>query len=284
MKKSIAANRSGGLVLALAGSFFSMQAGAIPLAPAMAGQFLAGTGVDAQFLKVPDSWQQSTVLWNETTSQFGSGVPVSTFAWGTGLWGLADWQTTQVTPGMHEASWSGRVAEISFGDEVYNNLYGATWGTVALAPLFTQAGAPASQDNWTSRFGGYIRITEAGSYNFSVLHDDGFFFQPGRCRRPEPGTGQRLPEPARQPGLRQQPGTRRRPVLRSSWALTTGLRPVSWNCRGRATAACSRACPARTSWPWAMSRRCPEPGTWAMLLTGLLALAATASRRRKSRR
>ena len=283
MKKSIAANRSGGLVLALAGSFFSMQAGAIPLAPAMAGQFLAGTGVDAQFLKVPDGWQQSTVLWNETTSQFGSGVPVSTFAWGTGLWGLADWQTTQVTPGMHEPSWSGRVAEISFGDEVYNNLYGATWGTVALAPLFTQAGAPASQDNWTSRFGGYIRITEAGSYNFSVLHDDGFFFQLGGAGGQSLGLDNDYLNPRDSLGFASnlELGVGLYSFELGAYdRLEAGVVELSWSRDGGVFT----RVPSANLVALGDVTPVPEPGTWAMLLTGLLALAATASRRRKSRR
>lgn len=166
----------GGLLLTLALLGASAFAAPITLAPTLSGQYMAGNGVDAIFLKVDDGWQQSTVLWNQATQQYGNGVPIGNYGWGTGLWGIADWQTANAnpTPGMIEASWSGRVAQISWGDADYNALYGATWGAVNLAPVFSGAG---SQDNWTSSFSGYIRITEAGLYNFSVLHDDGFFFK-----------------------------------------------------------------------------------------------------------
>jgi hypothetical protein len=158
------------LALALGAS----AAHAVPLAPALAGQYGAGSGVDATFLKVADDWQLSSVLWNEALGQHGSGVPVSSYAWGTGLWGIADWQTANAAGSdMVQDSWSGRVSAIRFGDDRYNTDYAATWGAVNLAPLFTPG---VGQNNWTSSFAGYIRITEAGEYNFSVLHDDGFFF------------------------------------------------------------------------------------------------------------
>jgi hypothetical protein len=166
------------LMAALAGASLTSLAGPLVLAPERAGQYNPGTGVDAVFLKVHDDWRQSSVLWNEGTGEFGSGVPVSRYGWGTGLWGLADWQTAHhsPSPGMIEFLWSGRVSQIAFGDDKYNAVHGAKWGTVDLAPLFG-AGTPDSQDNWTSSFGGFIRITDAGLYNFSVLHDDGFFFR-----------------------------------------------------------------------------------------------------------
>lgn len=177
MNTHTARSRALSLALALAGLGGAAQA--VPLAPALAGQYAAGSGVDASFLKVADDWQLSTVLWNEALGQHGSGVAVSSYAWGTGLWGIADWHTANHSPsaGMVQDSWSGRVSAIRFGDERYNADYGATWGTVNLAPLFTPG--VGSQDNWTASFSGYIRITQAGEYNFSVLHDDGFFFKLG---------------------------------------------------------------------------------------------------------
>ncbi|HOM12155.1 MAG TPA: PEP-CTERM sorting domain-containing protein [Rubrivivax sp.] len=172
--------RRAGAALALAFAAGSALAAPIALAPQHAGQFGAGNGVDATFLKVDDNWHQSTVLWNEATKTYGSGSAIGGYGWGSGLWGLADWNTAHHAPsaGMVKDSWSGRVDQISFGDTMYNLLYGATWGSVDLAPLFD--GAPLAvgkQNNWTSRFAGYIRISEAGLYNFSVLHDDGFFFK-----------------------------------------------------------------------------------------------------------
>lgn len=175
---------------AFAGSLALMAAGAavadpITLAPQYAGQYGAGNGVDAIFLKVKDAWHDSTVLWTEPSNPgekgtYGAGRPIGDFSWGTGLWGLADWQTANRSnppTGMIEGSWSGRVGQISFGDDKYNSEHGGTWGAVAVAPLFGPGSTLSSQDNWTSHFGGYIRITEAGLYNFSVLHDDGFFFK-----------------------------------------------------------------------------------------------------------
>ena len=120
MNNTIAACRRGSMVLAVIGGLMSMPAGAVSLAPEISGQFKAGTGVDAHFLKVPSSWQQSSVLYDPVTDQLGQGVPISNFPGGTGLWGLADWTTafTSPTDGMIEARWSGRVSKIAFGDRL----------------------------------------------------------------------------------------------------------------------------------------------------------------------
>ncbi len=150
----------------------------VVLAPLWAGSYVAGTGVDAVFRKVHDSWQGSTVLWNQQTGQYGSGSAIGGFSWGTGIWGVADWQAANSTnppPEMVSAVLNTRVSQISFGDERYNQEHGARWGTVDVAPLF--GSSAGSQDNWTSRFTGYLRITQPGLYNFSVLSDDGFFFR-----------------------------------------------------------------------------------------------------------
>lgn len=165
--------------LALAALAAVASAAPTPLDPLLAGSHAAGTGVDARFLKVDDNWHASSVLWNEALGQYGSGAPIGSFAWGTGIWGIADWNTANAgspPAGMVTGGWSGRVGAISFGDAHYNGQHGPTWGSVGLAPLF---GAGFGQDNWTSFFSGYIRIAQAGLYNFSVLHDDGFFFTLG---------------------------------------------------------------------------------------------------------
>ena len=175
--------RDAGIALALAWATGAALAEPITLAPQHAGQFQAGNGVDATFLKVDDNWHQSTVLWNEGTKTYGpsaGAAAIGSFGWGTGVWGLADWNTAHNAPGagMIQDSWSGRVDQISFGDIRYNLQHGWRWGMVDLAPLFDDAPlALRNQNNWTSRFAGYIRISEAGLYNFSVLHDDGFFFK-----------------------------------------------------------------------------------------------------------
>ena len=170
--------RRAGTALAVALATSSALAGPIALAPQHAGQFQAGNGVDATFLKVDDNWRGSGVHYDPVTDQFGSGSPIGSFPNGTGVWGLVDWRTAHQAPmpGMLEGSWSGRFGQIGFGEDVYNATHGATLGTVDIAPLFTGSVPLSSQENWTSRFTGYIRIEQAGLYNFGVLHDDGFFF------------------------------------------------------------------------------------------------------------
>ena len=150
----------------------------IVLAPTLAGRFRDGTGVDAQFLKVQDSWRGSGVLYDPVTDQLGVGQPIGSFPGGTGLWGLVDWHTAYERPtvGMIEAGWTSRAQQIAFGDDVFNSVHGDQWGQAPLAPLFGPGSAATSQENWAAHFYGYIRIAEAGLYNFGVLHDDGFFF------------------------------------------------------------------------------------------------------------
>ncbi len=163
---------------------------AVVFAPQYAGSFAAGQGADATFLQIDSRWHASSVLWNENLRQFGSGAPIGSFAWGTGLWGRADWATTQQAAaggGGGEGSsgsgptitnrWSGTVGSINFANGLYNSAYSATWGPAALLPFFDPAMPVSAQQNWTSAFSGYIRITDAGNYNFSVLNDDGFFLR-----------------------------------------------------------------------------------------------------------
>ena len=165
------------------------------LAPQYAGTFAAGEGADASFQRIDNAWQGSAVLWDEANRRFGSGVPVGTFPWGTGLWGQVDWLAVQqaaagqtsAASGAIVQSFDGLLPSINHGNARYNECYSATWGPAALVPFFAPsaplgncdnaaAGDPAQQ-NWTARYSGFIRITDPGDYNFSVLHDDGFFFR-----------------------------------------------------------------------------------------------------------
>ncbi len=155
------------------------------LDPQFAGTYASGSGANARFVQVDGQWRGSTVLWNEATQTFGSGEQIGSFAWGTGLWGRADWQaaidsangaTGSAYPRVVR-SWSGVAASINFGNALYNDVYSGLWGPAALLPLFDPTMAYGEQENWLAHFTGYIRVTDAGIYNFSVLNDDGFFFR-----------------------------------------------------------------------------------------------------------
>ena len=165
------------------------------LAPQYVGTFAAGEGADAELHRIANDWQGSAVLWDEANRRFGSGVPIGTFPWGTGLWGLVDWRAVQLAAagqpsaasGALQQSFDGVLPTINHANSRYTECYSATWGPAALVPFFApaaplgncdnaEAGDP-SQQNWTARYSGFIRITDPGEYNFSVLHDDGFFFR-----------------------------------------------------------------------------------------------------------
>ncbi len=165
----------------------------IQLAPTIVGASAPGNGANASFIVIDGGWRGSSVLWDESSRQFGAanGLPIGGYAWGTGLWGRADWETV-FAPGSSVprlAQWEQLAAVISYGDSCYNDTWGPTWGqTGALTPppgtpTLPDGGCPegaapkvGNVDNWASRFTGFIRITRPGEYNFSSLYDDGFFF------------------------------------------------------------------------------------------------------------
>ncbi|MBZ8141091.1 PEP-CTERM sorting domain-containing protein [Rubrivivax gelatinosus] len=169
-----------------AGLIASAHASQINLSPLHAGSFASGSGADATFVQIDGSWQGSRVLWNEATRSYGSGNTIGSYAWGTGIWGQADWQAVQnAAAGLGGAgapgiltSWSGLSSAINYGNGCYNGAYSSQWGQATAVPLADNGvcGNDAN-GNWTSHFEGYIRITEEGLYNFSVLYDDGFFFR-----------------------------------------------------------------------------------------------------------
>lgn len=157
----------------------------VSLAPLHAGNFGAGTGADATFVQIDPNWQGSTVLWNEATRTYGNGQAIGSYGWGTGIWGRADWDRVQATaagqggagaPGILER-WDGKVSTINYGNRCYNAEYEAAWGMAQHLPVADGGACGSDGGNWTAHFNGFIRITEAGLYNFSVLYDDGFFFR-----------------------------------------------------------------------------------------------------------
>ena len=163
-----------GLVAALLLTSSHLVFAATELAPQLAGSFGTGDGANGRFLKIDDAWHASTVVWAARDPN-----PIGTYSWGSGLWGRADFNTVQQAflggggPAI-QSHWSGLVPGINFADSEYNTLYSGAWGAATLAPHLNSA---ASEDNWTSLFSGFIRITQPGDYNFSVLNDDGFFFR-----------------------------------------------------------------------------------------------------------
>ena len=161
----------------------------------------------------------------------------------------------------------------------FSDLYADSWGEVALAPLFGPEGAASSQDNWASRFSGYIRIAEAGTYNFGVLHDDGFFF----TLRGAGGQVARIDNDFLNP--------RNRMGFSDGLELQTGLYSFELGAYERLEVGVVELSWSRDAGNWTRLPTghlvgfgevtpVPEPGTWALLLTGLLTLLAQASRRR----
>lgn len=266
------------------------------LAPQYPGAFAAGTGAAAEFHRVANDWQGSAVLWDQPNTRFGSGVPISTFSWGTGLWGQVDWLAVQqaaagapsAAGGALLQSFSGVLGTISHGNSRYNECYSATWGAAALVPFFApaaplsncenaEAGDPAQQ-NWTARYSGFIRITEPGEYNFSVLHDDGFFLRLVGAGGAELGIGRDFLNPRERLGFDQN-------LLLGEGLY--GFELGAWNRLGagvvdlRWTTACASGC------DWALvptenlltAAQVDEPPPWALALLALAAWFALARRR-----
>lgn len=136
---------------------------ALPLAPEIEGVFVNGDGANSRWVQVADDWRGSI---------YGDA------SWGTGIWGLADHaivaELENGDPGVVQTL-DTRVDQINFADQHFIDAWGAAWISPQLAPIFGGAGG-SGQDNWATRFWGYIAITDPGAYNFGVLYDDGFRF------------------------------------------------------------------------------------------------------------
>lgn len=133
------------------------------LAPQYVGTFLDGDGANSQWVQVSEEWRGAT---------YGSED------WGTGIWSLADHTAVM---GLNAGdpnvihTLNTRVDQINFGDQEFIDAWGSTWTTPLLPPIFDNAPGE-NQENWASRFTGYIAVTTPGDYNFGVLYDDGFRF------------------------------------------------------------------------------------------------------------
>lgn len=269
------------------------------LAPRYPGSFEPGSGADAQFVRIDNSWRGSAVLWTEPGGPFGTGVPIgANFSWGTGLWGQVDWLAVQqaaagqasAASGALVQSFEGVLGTINHGNSRYNECYSATWGAAQLVPFFTAPASPlgecnnaeagdAAQQNWTARYSGFIRITDPGEYNFSVLHDDGFFFRLIGAAGEELGIGRDYLNPRDRIGFGQN--------LSLSQGLY-GFELGAWNRLGagvvdlRWTAACGTGC------DWTLvptenlvaAGRVPEPAPWALFAAALASWLAFGRGRR----
>lgn len=165
----------------------SAIAAPISFDPLYTGTVATQAGAQADMRRIDNAWHGSQVLWDEDAKLYGQGAAIGSFAWGSGVWGRADWSQVMSGAVTPLQQWSGVVGQVNFGNARYNECYAGTWGAADLSPFFTNSvtGAPCSdreagaadQMNWTTQFNGLIRITDAGRYNFSVLYDDGFFFR-----------------------------------------------------------------------------------------------------------
>jgi len=175
-------------------------------------------------------------------------------------------------------SFTGVLGTIGHANSRYNECYTATWGAAALVPMFDAApnlgncadaalGA-ADQQNWTARYSGFIRITDPGEYNFSVLHDDGFFFRLLGAGGTELGIGRDFLNPRERIGFAENLllGEGLYGFELGAWnRLGAGVVDLRWT-----TAACAGNC------PWSLvpaehlltAGQVDAPPPWALLLLG----------------
>jgi len=286
--RSSVAPAAAALVLAALGS---PAGAAVTLAPTLPGQYAAGTGANATFLSI-GPWQNSKVFWNENTKTFSNQggrdfAPVKSYSWGTGIWGLSDWwmvNNTSSVPIVH--SWTGVVQTIDQADIEYaTSGYEAKWGKVGSLPdgFF---GTEAQQDNWTSRYTGYIRIAQAGEYNFGVMYDDGFFLNIFGADGSSVGISSDFLSPRERLGfdenLYMTPGLYRF-ELGAYDRLEVGVVNLAWLLNGKWTTVPTEnlvtdplAAPTPNP-PVAV----PTPGTAPLLLAALAAFAAVRMKRKR---
>lgn len=246
----------------LLGATFHAQA--IPLAPQFAGTYLDGDGANSRWVQVAADWRGGL--------QGGA-------SWGTGIWGLADQVQVMALPAGAPSvlqSLTTRVAQINFADQRFINDWGATWGIPQLAPIFDNH-AGEYQDNWASRFWGFVSITAPGAYNFSVLYDDGFRFSLYGAN----GSSQSLQVDGLNP--------RDRLGFSEDLLLTPGLYAYQLDAYERLEAGAVQLAwytPGATSWTpipqnHLFASAVPEPAAPLLMLAGLAAVGLAARNRRR---
>jgi hypothetical protein len=178
-----------GAALAFSVSAAAIADAAVILDPTLPGEYAAGTGANATFIRIDGTWRDSSVYWNEAAKKYANGrpgsnqqggfQPIGSYSWGTGLWGLSDWTTINAGGSVPIAvSLSGVVPTIDHADAEYaGSGYASRWGAIGALPAGLFAGTTGPQNNWTAHYTGYLRITDPGDYNFGVLYDDGFFLR-----------------------------------------------------------------------------------------------------------
>lgn len=166
-------------------------AGTVQLDPLLPSSTPTAAGANATFVRIDNAWHDSSVYWNETTGTYSAEpadgyARIGTLGWGSGLWGINDFNRARSGAITPVEQWSGIVTQVNHGDGCYNSEWSGAWGTANLAPIFSPGvgcadgdADPAQandEDNWLAWFTGYVRVTDEDLYNFSVLYDDGFFF------------------------------------------------------------------------------------------------------------
>lgn len=138
-----------------------VHAAAIQITPIVSGVFSNGDGANSHWVQVQNDWQGPS----DFSQNFGG---ISTLQDANAALSLSSGDTGFLR------SATGVMSNINAGNDLYNQLYAATWGAAGMTPLFNTG--DSNQENYAGHMWGYIAVPTAGEYNFDVLYDDGFAF------------------------------------------------------------------------------------------------------------